>query len=354
MGRKDAQLGDGQRRLGLRERWRRGCGFLGTETPIICGAMAWVSDHTLVAAVSDAGGFGVLAASAMPPEELDGEIAATRAATDRPFGVNVVTLHPQFEANIEVCMAARIGHVVLAGGLPSAPTIRALKDVGSRVICFAPAAAVAKRLLRSGADALIVEGREAGGHVGPTSTLVLAQEILPHVPDVPVFMAGGIATGRGIAAAMELGASGCQIGTRFACATESPAHPDFKTALIRAQARDAVVSVQIDPRLKTIPVRALFNRGMAAFSDIQRELLSALDREEITLTEAQERVEHFWAGRLRRAVMGGDVEEGSVMAGQSVALVKEEQSARTIIDELVAEAAVTVEGDGGNARAAND
>ncbi len=185
MGRKDAQLGDGRRRHGLRERWRRGCGFLGTETPIICGAMAWVSDHTLVAAVSDAGGFGVLAASAMPPEELEEEIAATRAATDRPFGVNVVTLHPQFEAIIEVCMAARIGHVVLAGGLPSAPTIRALKDVGSRVICFAPAAAVAKRLLRSGADALIVEGREAGGHVGPTSTLVLAQEILPHVLLIP-------------------------------------------------------------------------------------------------------------------------------------------------------------------------
>jgi len=352
MGRADGPKGEDGDHQRLWRLWRRGCGFLGTETPIICGAMAWVSGHDLVAAVADAGGFGVLAASAMPPEQLEEEIAATRAATDRPFGVNVVTLHPRFEAIIEVCVAARIGHVVLAGGLPSAATIRALKDAGSRVICFAPAVPVAKRLLRSGVDALIVEGREAGGHVGPTSTLVLAQEVLPHVPAVPVFVAGGIATGRAMVAALELGASGCQVGTRFACASESPAHPNFKAALIRAQARDAVVSAQIDPRLKSIPVRALSNQAMAAFMEIQRELLDAIDAGEVTLVQAQERIEHFWAGRLRRAVMTGDVREGSVMAGQSVALVKEEQSVGAIIDELVAEAAAAMDG-GGGVRMAN-
>lgn len=353
MGRADGPKGEDGNDHRLWRLWRRGCGFLGTETPIICGAMAWVSDHNLVAAVSDAGGFGVLAASAMPPEQLEEEIAATRALIDEPFGVNVVTLHPRFQAIIEVCVAAGIGHVVLAGGLPSAATIHALKDAGSRVICFAPTVSLAKRLLRNGVDALIIEGREAGGHVGPTSTLVLAQEVLPHVPDVPVFLAGGIATGRAIVASMELGASGCQIGTRFACASESPAHPDFKAALIRAQARDAVVSAQLHPRLKSIPVRALTNRAMAAFLEIQRELLNTLDAGVVTPAQAQERIEHFWAGRLRRAVMTGDVQEGSVMAGQSVALVKEEQSARAIIDELVAEAAAAME-EGGGVRVAND
>ncbi len=304
--------------------------------------MAWISDRRLVSAVSNAGGFGVLAAAAMPPDELRREIAATRALTDRPFGVNLVTLHPLFDAALEVCVELEVGHVVLAGGLPPATAIERLKRGAVRVLCFAPALPIAKRLLRGGVDALIVEGNEAGGHVGPTATSVLAQEILPHVGEAPVFVAGGIGRGEAIAAYLEMGAAGCQLGTRFACATESPAHPRFKEAFIRATARDAIVSPQIDSRFRTIPVRALANPAMSAFVTAQREVARQLERGAIDHGEAQRRVEHFWAGRLRRAVVHGDVENGSLMAGQSVGLVSREQSAREIIAELVDQAALTL------------
>ncbi|MCP5368794.1 MAG: nitronate monooxygenase [Hyphomicrobiales bacterium] len=329
--------GSGDLAARLRARWARGAAFLGCPVPIVCGAMSWVSTHGLVAAVSEAGGFGVLAASAMPPEELVAEIAATRAATARPFGVNVVTLHPRFDEVVAVCVEARVEHVILAGGLPPAAAIRALKDAGAKVTCFAPVVPVAKRLIRAGVDALVVEGSEAGGHVGPTSTLVLAQEILPHAGEVPVFVAGGIATGAAVVACLELGAVGCQLGTRFAACAESPAHPDFKAALVRAQSRDAVISPRIDPRLKTIPVRALHNRAMDAFTAMQRELLDALDRGEVSAEAVQERAEHFWAGRLRRAVVNGDVEEGSLMAGQGVGLVKGGETAAGIVHSLARE-----------------
>jgi len=190
-------------------------------------------------------------------------------------------------------------------------------------------------------DNLLCPGRHAvaaplhcaerhSAHNDWTASCRLSQEVLPHVPDVPLFVARGIATGRAIVAATELGASGSQIETRFACASESPAHPDFKAALMRAQARDPVVSAQRDPRLKSIPVRALSNRVMAAFMEIQRELLTALDVGDVTPAQAQERIDHSWAERLRRAVMSGDVQEGTVMAGQSVALDKEEQSTRAV------------------------
>ncbi len=179
---------------------------------------------------------------------------------------------------------------------------------------------------------------EAGGHIGPVSTAVLAQEILPHVRDVPVFVAGGIGRGEAILSFLEMGAAGCQLGTRFVCATESIAHPRFKQAFIRAAARDAMPSIQLDPRFPVIPVRALANKATQRFADAQRETIERFDRGELTQKEAQLEIEHFWAGALRRAVIDGDVESGSLMAGQSVGMVTREQTTRQIVDELVDQA----------------
>ena len=220
---------------------QRGTEFLGSEYAIMCGAMSWVSERNLVAAISNAGGFGVIACGAMTPQLLDTEITATKTLTDKPFGVNLITMHPMLFELIEVCIRHSVSHVVLAGGIPPKGSVEAIKASGAKVICFAPTLALAKKLLRSGADAIVIEGMEAGGHIGPVSTSVLAQEILPALAEEAlVFVAGGIGRGEAIAGYLEMGASGVQLGTRFACATESIAHPDFKKAFFRANARDAI------------------------------------------------------------------------------------------------------------------
>ena len=324
----------------------RGAGFLGSRWAVLGGAMSWVSERHLVAALSEAGAFGVLACGAMEPPRLAEEIAATQALTDKPFGVNLITMHPRLEELVQVCLDAKVGHIVFAGGIPPGPAIRKAKDAGARVICFAPALALAKKLVRSGADALVIEGSEAGGHIGPVSLNVLAQEILPHIRDVPVFVAGGIGRGEAILSYLEMGAAGAQIGTRFVCATECIAHENFKKAFLRASARDAIPSVQIDPRLPVIPVRALKNREMENFAAKQIEVAGKLDRGEIEMGEAQLQIEHYWAGALKRAVIDGDVESGSVMAGQSVGMVKREEPVADIIRELVDEAAAALESRG--------
>ncbi len=317
---------------------QRGCEFLGTETAILCGAMSWVSERNLVAAISNAGGFGVIACGAMTPELLDAEIAATRALTGKPFGVNLITMHPMLFDLIAVCARHKVGHVVLAGGIPPKGSVEAIREFGAKVLVFAPTLALAKRLLRSGADALVIEGSEAGGHIGPVATSVLAQEFLPELAEEHVvFVAGGIGQGGMIAAYLEMGASGVQLGTRFACASESIAHPAFKQAFFRANARDAEASVQVDPRLPVIPVRALKNKGTELFSQRQREVAALLDSGKIEMAEAQLQIEQFWAGALRRAVIDGDVENGSVMAGQSVGMVTREQPAAEILAELMEE-----------------
>jgi enoyl-[acyl-carrier protein] reductase II len=322
----------------------RGCEFLGTEVAILGGAMSWVSERNLVAAISNAGGFGVIACGAMTPELLDKEIAGTKALTVKPFGVNLITMHPQLFELIEVCKTHGVGHVVLAGGLPPAGSLDAIKANGAKLICFAPALALAKKLIRSGVDALVIEGMEAGGHIGPVSTSVLAQEILPVVAtEVPVFVAGGIGRGEAIAGYLDMGAAGVQLGTRFVCATESIAHANFKKAFIRASARDAVASVQIDPRLPVIPVRALKNSSTELFTAKQREVAARLDAGEVEMGEAQLQIEHYWAGALRRAVIDGDVENGSLMAGQSVGMVTKEEPVAEIIATLMAEAAHALE-----------
>ena len=328
----------------LERRMARGVEFLGSEVAILCGAMSWVSERNLVSAMSNAGGFGLIACGAMTPDLLDTEIAATKALTSKPFGVNLITMHPMLFDLIAVCAKHQVSHVVLAGGLPPKGSLEAIKATGAKVICFAPALSLAKKLIRSGVDALVVEGMEAGGHIGPVSTSVLAQEILPEVADqVPVFVAGGIGRGEAIAGYLDMGAAGVQLGTRFVCAEESIAHPNFKKAFIRASARDAIASVQIDPRLPVIPVRALKNASSELFTAKQREVAQLLDEGAVAMGEAQLQIEHYWAGALRRAVIDGDVEHGSLMAGQSVGMVTKEEPLAEIIATLMAEAAHALE-----------
>jgi len=328
----------------LRRLMARGTEFLGCDYAVLGGAMSWISERNLVSALSNAGAFGVIACGAMTPELLDAEIAATRALTSKPFGVNLITMHPMLSDLIDVCAKHEVSHVVLAGGLPPAGAIEKIKGGGAKLICFAPALALAKKLVRSGVDALVIEGMEAGGHIGPVSTSVLAQEILPPLAaDVPIFVAGGIGHGGLIAGYLEMGAVGVQLGTRFVCATECIAHPNFKKAFIRASARDAITSVQIDPRLPVIPVRALKNREMESFAAKQREVALLLDEQKVEMMEAQLQIEHYWAGALRRAVIEGDVETGSVMAGQSVGMVKDEAPVAQILATLMDEAAHALE-----------
>ena len=245
-------------------------------------------------------------------------------------------MHPGLFDLIAVCAKHGVGHVVLAGGIPPKGSIEALKEAGAKVICIPPTLALAKKYLRSGADALVIEGSEAGGHIGPVSTSVLVQEILPSLRDEAlVFVAGGIGRGEMIATYLEMGAAGVQLGTRFAAATESIAHADFKKAFFRASAREAVASVQIDPRLPVIPVRALKNKGTEEFTAKQVEVALLLNSGSVEMGEAQLLIEHYWAGALRRAVIDGDVENGSLMAGQSVGMVTREEPVAEIIAELM-------------------
>ncbi|MGH6931409.1 MAG: NAD(P)H-dependent flavin oxidoreductase [Dongiaceae bacterium] len=322
----------------LHRLWRRGREFLGCDVAIMGGAMTWVSEHHLVAALSNGGGFGVIASGSMSPELLSREIAATAAMTSSGFGVNLITMHPQLLELIDVCLDHKVGHIVLAGGLPPGAALARIKQGGAKLMCFAPALVIARKLVRSGADAIIIEGMEAGGHIGPVSTGVLVQEILPAIRDVPVFVAGGIGRGEAILGYLEMGAAGCQLGTRFVCATESVAHANFKKAFLRASARDAVPSVQLDPRFPVIPVRALVNDGVRRFMEFQRQTIERVDRGELDQKAAQLEIEHFWAGALRRAAIDGDVENGSLMAGQSVGMVVSQQPVAEILRELIDQA----------------
>ena len=318
--------------------WARGTAFLGCEYAIMGGAMSWVSERHLVSAISNAGGFGVIACGSMTPDLLAKEIAGTQGMTDKPFGVNLITMHPMLDDLVRVCLEAKIGHIVLAGGIPPGGAVKAVKDGGAKLIAFAPALVLAKRLVRSGADAIVIEGSEAGGHIGPVSLTVLAQEILPHIRDVPVFVAGGLGRGEAILAFLEMGASGAQLGSRFAATKESIAHPNFKKAFIRANARDALPSIQLDERFPVIPVRGLVNAGTKNFLRHQAETRDRFQAGELNKVEAQLEIEHFWAGALRRAVIDGDVEMGSVMAGQSVGMVTSEQSIAEVLEELAGQA----------------
>jgi len=317
----------------------RGRALLDVEHAILGGAMTWLSECKLVAAISNAGGFGVIACGSMTTDLLRAEIQATQVLTKKPFGVNLIVMHPDLDALIEVCGEEGVGCVVLAGGIPPRKAMRRVKELGATLIALTPALGIAKKLIRDGADALVIEGTEAGGHIGPVSTSVLAQEILPNVREVPVFVAGGIGRGEAILSYLEMGAAGCQLGTRFVCAEESVAHPDFKKAFFKGSARDATASVQVDPRFPVIPVRALANNATREFAETQHKVIARWRAGELDQKAAQLEIEHFWAGALRRAVIDGDVENGSLMAGQSVGMVTAEQPTADIIQSLIDQAA---------------
>lgn len=330
-------------RATLEKLCKPGCDFLGSKYAILGGAMSWVSERNLVSAISNAGGFGVIACGAMEPERLEEEIVATQALTDKPFGVNLITMHPKLDALVDVCNAHKVSHVVLAGGVPTGATIRRVRDGGARVMGFAPAVALGRRLVKLGIEALVIEGSEAGGHVGPVSLNVLAQEILPNIKDVPVFVAGGLGRGDAILSYLEQGAAGGQLGTLFAASQESIAHERFKAAFRRGNARDAIMSVQLDERFPVIPVRGLANEATRHFMKHQADVLERFKKGEVEREAAQLEIEHFWAGALRRAVIEGDVENGSMMAGQSVGMVKEIRPVAEIISTLVDQAVAALE-----------
>ena len=325
--------------LRLDKLWQRGRQLLGVRYPIMCGAMTWISEAQLVAAVCNAGAFASLACGNMPPAELELQIAKTRALTDKPFAVNLITVAPNYTVHLEVAVHNKLPVIVFAGSLPHEHEIEKAKASGAKVLAFASTDALATRLLRYGVDGSILEGSEAGGHIGPVAGPVLWQQILFQFSDqVPVFIAGGVATGKMMAHLLMMGAAGVQMGTRFVMTDECIAHPRFKEEFRRAQARDAIASPQFDSRLPVIPVRALKNKGTVAFGQLQLELLQKLDSGAIDREAAQLEVERFWIGALRRAAIDGDVEHGSLMAGQTVGLMRDVLPVHMVIRELCSDA----------------
>jgi enoyl-[acyl-carrier protein] reductase II len=321
----------------LDQLWSRGREFLGVRYPIMSGAMTWISDYQLVKAVHDSGGFGILAAGNMPPEMLDEEIDKCLDGLEHPFGVNLITIAPYFEEHKAVLKKKNIPFVVFAGNFPKKRDVQEMKDAGMKTLAFASTMSIANQMTRFGIDALMLEGSEAGGHIGHVSLAILLQQVLFEDPGVPVFVAGGIATGKMMAHLLLMGAAGIQMGTRFVMSEECSAHAHFKERFVKARAREAVETPQYDKRLPVVAVRALRNQSSEEFGRLQLDLMTRLTAGKITREEAQYEVESFWMGGLRRAVIDGNVEEGSVMAGQSVGLVSEVKPMRAIFEELTDE-----------------
>lgn len=320
----------------------RGRAVLECRYPIIAGAMTWISDHELVAAVGEAGGFGQLAGGNAPAEVVRSEILATREATTKPFGVNLITIAPNYQSQLDLVCEMECKWITFAGTTPARSDIARAKDSGAKVFCFAPTESLALKLVDLGVDGLVLEGSEAGGHIGPFALSVLLQQILFVVDSVPIFVAGGIATGKMMAHLLMMGAAGIQMGTRFVLSDECCAHDAFKESFKKARARDAMATPQFDSRLPVVPVRALRNTGTVEFGKLQYELLHQLDSEMINRDGAQMKVEEFWVGALRSAVVDGDVKKGSLMAGQSVGLVSEIKPIADIIREFVDDAEETL------------
>ena len=322
----------------------RGREFLNCRYPIICGAMTWVSEPGLVAAVCNAGGFACLAGGNTPPEILKQQIEETRKLTDKSFGVNLITVAPAYHQHLEMLPELNLEYVIFAGSFPRDNEVKIAKDSGAKVMCFASTLSIAKRMMRFGADAIILEGSEAGGHIGHVSAMVLLQQILMEERnDIPIFVAGGIANGKMLAHVMMMGATGVQLGTRFVMTDECHVHDNFKDAFRRANARDAMSTPQYDSKLPVVAVRALRNKGQDEFGKLQLELLKKLNAGEIHREEAQIKVEEFWMGALRRAAIDGDVNFGSLMAGQSVGLVDKVMPVKDLLDELIADASAEIE-----------
>lgn len=294
--------------------------LLGIEYPILQGAMAWISDHSLVSAVSEAGGLGILAGGNAPGEWVREQVRLIRQKTDKPFGVNIMLLSPYADELAEIVIEEKVPVVVTGAGNPG-KYMEKWKDAGIVVLPVVPSIALAKRMERLGADALIAEGSEAGGHIGELGTLTLVPQIVDAV-HIPVIAAGGIADGRGVVAAFALGASAVQIGTRFLVANECTVHEAYKKKVLDAKEIDT----QVTGRSTGHPVRILRNKLARQFKEAEKANVSP------------EEIEKMGEGTLYRAAKLGDVEYGSVMAGQAAGLVKKEQSCREIILELMEEA----------------
>lgn len=293
--------------------------LLGIEYPIIQGGMAWVATAELAAAVSNAGGLGMIAAGGAPADAVREQIKKARTLTDKPFGVNVMMMSPFADDIMNMLLEEKPAVVATGAGNPS-KYIPGLKEAGIKVVPVVASVAVAMKMERSGADAIVAEGTEAGGHIGELTTMALVPQIADAV-SIPVIAAGGIADSRGTLAAFALGAEGIQVGTRFICSEECIAHPNYKQAVIKAKDRDAVVT----GRTGGAPVRALKNKLTKEYDRLEKSGASA------------EEIENLGVGGLRRAFMDGDVEMGSLMAGQSAAMVKKIEPCRSIICDLFGE-----------------
>ena len=295
--------------------------ILGTKYPIIQGGMANIATGEFAAACSNAGALGIIGAGGMNADTLRQNIRRCRELTDKPFGVNIMLMHPQADEFAQIVVEEKVAVVTTGAGNPG-KYVPMWKAAGIKVIPVVAAAVLARHLEPLGIDAVIAEGTESGGHVGEMTTMALVPQVVDAV-DVPVLAAGGIADGRGIAASFMLGARGVQVGTRFLCATECQVHPNYKKKILAARDIDTVVTGK---RLGH-PVRCLKNPFARSFG--QMEYDSTITNEEI---------EAFGAGSLRKAAVEGDMENGSIMAGQIAALVKEEQPAAQIIREMFAQA----------------
>lgn len=296
------------------------CDILDIECPIIQGGMAWVATHELAQAVSNAGGLGVIAAGAAPVEVVRDEIKKLKKNTDKPFGVNIMLMSPFAEDIVELVCEEKVPVVTTGAGNPG-KYMDKFKSNGIKVVPIVPSIALAKRLERQGADALIVEGTEAGGHIGELTTMSLVPQVV-DVVDIPVIAAGGIADGRGFLAALSLGAEGIQMGTRFVCSTECIAHDNYKKKIMKAKDRDAIVT----GRSTGYPVRVIKNR-------FSKEYIK-LEKEEVPFEELEE----LGAGRLRLAVKEGDIDNGSLMAGQISGMIKDIKSCEEIINDIIKDA----------------
>ena len=322
----------------LSKLWQKGKDFLGVEYPIMAGAMTWISDHRLVTTVCNHGAFGCMAAGNMPPDAFSAEIDKIRDLTDKPFAVNLITIAPNYQEHLKIAAKKKVSFIIFAGSFPRGSDIRIAKESGAKVLAFASNDSIATRMIASGVDALMLEGSEAGGHIGHVSLIILLQQVLFQVKDIPIFVAGGIASGKLIAHLLLMGAAGIQMGTRFVMTEECQVHPKFKEAFIKAKARDAIATPAVGSELNVVAVRAIRNKGMGQFSDLQMDLILKHRRGEITKKDAQYEVENYWVGALRRAVQDGDVDYGSLMAGQSVGLVDKVEPMKTMLENLFNEA----------------
>ena len=294
--------------------------LLQIEYPIFQGGMAWVAEHKLAAAVSNAGGLGIIGAASAPPEVVREEIRKCKELTDKPFGVNIMLLNPNAEDVAKIVVEEGVKAVTTGAGNPG-KFMELWKNAGVKVIPVVASVAMAKMMERAGADAVVAEGMESGGHIGSTTTMALVPQVVDAV-SIPVIAAGGIADGRGMAAAFMLGAEGIQMGTRFVASKESIVHENYKNQIIKAKDIDSVVTGMSTGH----PVRSLRNQMTREYLKLEKENADFMELEKLTL------------GSLRKAVQDGDTVNGTLMAGQIAGLIRREQTCREIIEETVQQA----------------